>query len=79
MAPILTVAHRNCLTEQKGPAAVAEWMLKQQVLITDTTMRDGHQSPLATRLRSNRYYIKVRQVVAICCNCFSIECWGRDV
>ncbi len=35
---------RNLL-EQKGPQAVADWMKAQKkVLITDTTMRDGHQS-----------------------------------
>jgi pyruvate carboxylase len=35
---------RNLL-EQKGPQAVADWMRQQKkVLITDTTMRDGHQS-----------------------------------
>jgi pyruvate carboxylase len=43
---------RNLL-EQKGPQAVADWMKAQsQLLITDTTMRDGHQSLLATRMRS---------------------------
>jgi pyruvate carboxylase len=43
---------RNLL-EQKGPGAVADWVLKQrQLLLTDTTMRDGHQSLLATRMRS---------------------------
>ena len=44
---------RNLL-EQKGPQAVADWMRQQsQLLITDTTMRDGHQSLLATRMRSH--------------------------
>ena len=44
---------RNLL-EQKGPQAVADWMKAQkQLLITDTTMRDGHQSLLATRMRSH--------------------------
>ena len=43
---------RNLL-EQKGAKAVADWVLKQrQLLLTDTTMRDGHQSLLATRMRS---------------------------
>jgi pyruvate carboxylase len=41
------------LLEEKGPEAVAKWMKAQkQLLITDTTMRDGHQSLLATRMRS---------------------------
>ena len=43
---------RNLLDE-KGPKAVANWMLEQKrLLLTDTTMRDGHQSLLATRMRS---------------------------
>jgi pyruvate carboxylase len=42
---------RNLL--EKGPQAVADWMASQKkVLLTDTTMRDGHQSLLATRMRS---------------------------
>ncbi len=54
-------AHRNAdilpgtrtLLEEKGPKAVADWMLAQKgLLLTDTTMRDGHQSLLATRMRS---------------------------
>jgi pyruvate carboxylase len=43
---------RSCWTST-GPKAVADWMLEQKrLLITDTTMRDGHQSLLATRMRS---------------------------
>ena len=41
------------LLEEKGAKAVADWMLAQErLLVTDTTMRDGHQSLLATRMRS---------------------------
>ncbi|MGB3243149.1 MAG: pyruvate carboxylase [Sulfitobacter sp.] len=67
---------RNLL-EQKGPQAVADWMQKQrQLLITDTTMRDGHQSLLATRMRS-RDMIKVAPVYAANLpQLFSVECWG---
>ncbi len=67
---------RNLL-EEKGPQAVADWMLDQkQLLITDTTMRDAHQSLLATRMRSidminiaPAYAQKMPQL-------FSMECWG---
>ena len=67
---------RNLL-EQKGPQAVADWMKAQkQVLVTDTTMRDGHQSLLATRMRSNDM-IKVAPAYADTLpQLFSIECWG---
>lgn len=36
-----------------GPKKFAEWArAKKRVLLTDTTMRDGHQSLLATRVRT---------------------------
>ena len=65
------------LLERDGPEAVAKWMLAQkQVLITDTSMRDAHQSLLATRLRthdiiqvSHAYANRLPQL-------FSLECWG---
>ena len=65
------------LLERDGAKAVADWMLEQKrVLITDTTMRDGHQSLLATRMRSfdmikaaPAYATKLPQL-------FSVECWG---
>ena len=48
-------ARGSCWSE-KGAKAVADWMLAQErLLITDTTMRDGHQSLLATRMRSYRH------------------------
>jgi pyruvate carboxylase len=67
---------RNLL-EQKGPQAVADWMKAQrQLLITDTTMRDGHQSLLATRMRSIDM-IKVAPTYASNLpQLFSVECWG---
>ena len=43
---------RDLLLE-KGAKGVVDWMASQEkLLITDTTMRDGHQSLLATRMRS---------------------------
>ena len=48
-----SAAGHQDLLDEKGPQAVADWMLAQkQLLMTDTTMRDGHQSLLATRMRS---------------------------
>jgi pyruvate carboxylase len=63
--------------EQKGPQALADWMLDQKrLLMTDTTMRDAHQSLLATRMRS----IDMLNVAeSYACNLpglFSMECWG---
>ncbi|MCQ0092561.1 pyruvate carboxylase [Roseovarius sp. M141] len=67
---------RNLL-EQKGPQAVADWMKKQkQLLITDTTMRDGHQSLLATRMRSRDMIRVAPAYAAHLPQLFSVECWG---
>ncbi|WP_113910563.1 pyruvate carboxylase [Roseovarius dicentrarchi] len=67
---------RNLL-EQKGPQAVADWMKKQkQLLITDTTMRDGHQSLLATRMRSRDMIAVAPAYAAHLPQLFSVECWG---
>jgi len=72
----LAYGTRNLL-EQKGPQAVADWMLKQrQLLITDTTMRDGHQSLLATRMRSIDMIKVAPAYAANLPELFSVECWG---
>ncbi|WP_371157082.1 pyruvate carboxylase [Jannaschia sp. 2305UL9-9] len=65
------------ILEREGPKALADWMLAQdRLLLTDTTMRDGHQSLLATRMRS---IDMVRVAPAYAANLpqlFSMECWG---
>lgn len=65
------------ILDEKGPQALADWMGEQKrLLITDTTMRDGHQSLLATRMRS---IDMVRVAPAYAANLpqlFSVECWG---
>ena len=67
---------RNLL-EQKGPQAVADWMKQQRhLLITDTTMRDGHQSLLATRMRSIDMIKVAPAYSANLPQLFSVECWG---
>jgi pyruvate carboxylase len=65
------------ILEEFGPGGLAEWMLNQpRVLVTDTTMRDGHQSLLATRMRSIDM-IRVAPVYAANLpGLFSVECWG---
>ena len=67
---------RNLLDE-KGPQAVADWMAAQkQLLLTDTTMRDGHQSLLATRMRSIDMIKAAPAYGANLSGLFSVECWG---
>jgi len=80
-APITTVGARpdglKQVLESNGPKAVADWMLQQdKLLLTDTTMRDAHQSLLATRMRS----IDMQRIAPAYAeklpNLFSMECWG---
>jgi pyruvate carboxylase len=67
---------RNLL-EDKGAQAVADWMKEQkQLLLTDTTMRDGHQSLLATRMRSIDMVTVAPTYASNLSQLFSVECWG---
>ncbi|NRP12576.1 2-oxoglutarate carboxylase small subunit [Aliiroseovarius sp. xm-m-379] len=67
---------RNLL-EEKGAKAVADWMLDQKkLLLTDTTMRDGHQSLLATRMRSIDMIKAAPAYASNLSDLFSVECWG---
>ncbi|TCO81775.1 pyruvate carboxylase [Plasticicumulans lactativorans] len=60
-----------------GPAAFAQWMrAEQRVLLTDTTMRDAHQSLLATRMRSADMWAIAPHYAALLPELFSLECWG---
>ena len=60
-----------------GPAKFAEWILKQKpLLITDTTMRDAHQSLFATRLRSYDMLAVADGLARRTPNLFSLEMWG---
>ncbi|KPN63393.1 pyruvate carboxylase [Aliiroseovarius crassostreae] len=67
---------RNLL-EEKGAKSVADWMLDQKkLLLTDTTMRDGHQSLLATRMRSIDMIKAAPAYASNLSDLFSVECWG---
>ncbi|WMT86717.1 pyruvate carboxylase [Pelagibacterium sp. 26DY04] len=63
--------------ERDGAKGLAEWMKAQsRVLFTDTTMRDGHQSLLATRMRTFDMDRIARAYSRGLPNLFSLECWG---
>ena len=52
-------------------------MLEQKrVLLTDTTMRDAHQSLLATRFRTHDMQAIAPYYASLVPELFSIECWG---
>jgi pyruvate carboxylase len=65
------------ILDEKGPKAVADWVKNQEkLLLTDTTMRDAHQSLMATRMRS-RDMVKIsKATAALSKDLFSMEMWG---
>ncbi len=63
--------------EKDGAQAFSKWMRDQkQVLITDTTMRDGHQSLLATRMRTHDIAAVAGAYAKALPQLLSLECWG---
>ena len=65
------------LLEEKGAQAVADWVgAQKKLLLTDTAMRDGHQSLLATRMRSIDMIRVAPAYAANLPQLFSVECWG---
>jgi pyruvate carboxylase len=65
------------LLDRLGPKKFADWMLQQKrVLVTDTTMRDAHQSLLATRMRSFDMLAVTDAYRRGLPQLFSLECWG---
>ncbi|MFD2652804.1 pyruvate carboxylase [Brucella rhizosphaerae] len=65
------------LLDKLGPKKFAEWMRNEKrVLMTDTTMRDGHQSLLATRVRTYDIARVANAYAQALPNLFSLECWG---
>ena len=65
------------LLDEKGPKAVSDYVLNQKkLLLTDTTMRDAHQSLMATRVRTVDME-KIAPAMADMANdLFSVEMWG---
>ena len=63
--------------EELGAAGFAGWMLAQErVLVTDTSMRDAHQSLLATRLRTLDMTAIAPYYAHLLPQLLSVECWG---
>lgn len=65
------------LLKQLGPEGLSRWILEQKkLLLTDTTMRDAHQSNLATRVRSYDILKIAEPTSYLGAELFSLECWG---
>ncbi len=65
------------LLDKLGPEKFAEWTRNQkQLLITDTTFRDAHQSLMATRVRTYDMEVISNFVAHKLHNLYSLEMWG---
>ncbi|MCK9923226.1 pyruvate carboxylase [Frankia sp. AgPm24] len=65
------------LLAELGPAGWAARLRAQETLaVTDTTLRDAHQSLLATRLRSFDILAAAPAFAALTPNLLSLEAWG---
>jgi pyruvate carboxylase len=75
--PLTLIEGSRQVLDRRGPKGLAEWMKAQTaVLFTDTTMRDAHQSLLATRMRSYDITRIAEAYSRGLPNLFSLECWG---
>lgn len=65
------------ILDTQGADAVSKWVLDQKnVLLTDTTFRDAHQSLLATRVRTTDIAKIATQTEQAIPTLFSSEMWG---
>ncbi len=63
--------------EKEGATGLSTWIRAQnELLITDTTFRDAHQSLLATRVRTRDLLNVCRQTAHALPGLFSSEMWG---
>jgi pyruvate carboxylase len=78
-SPLPTRDNAKAILDSQGPEAMAAWVRKtsqERVLITDTTMRDAHQSLLATRVRTTDLLSAASEAANVLHDAFSFECWG---
>ncbi|HET7616395.1 MAG TPA: pyruvate carboxylase subunit B, partial [Bacillales bacterium] len=65
------------ILNERGADGLAKWVNEQQeVLLTDTTFRDAHQSLLATRVRTHDLKKIAEPTARLLPNLFSVEMWG---
>ncbi|RBW69421.1 pyruvate carboxylase [Bacillus taeanensis] len=65
------------ILDEKGAEGLTAWVKEQKkVLLTDTTFRDGHQSLLATRVRTHDLKQIAEPTARMLPNLFSMEMWG---
>lgn len=65
------------ILDERGPEGLAEWLKERnEVLLTDTTFRDAHQSLLATRVRTKDLENIAEPTARLLPDLFSLEMWG---
>lgn len=65
------------ILDERGPDGLVQWIKEQEdVLITDTTFRDAHQSLLATRMRTSDMLEIAPESARLMPDLFSYEMWG---
>lgn len=65
------------ILDEKGAEGLVNWVKeRKEVLLTDTTFRDGHQSLLATRIRTNDLKQVANPTARLLPDLFSMEMWG---
>lgn len=74
---IVPSAGTKQILDTQGADGLVQWILAQEdVLLTDTTFRDAHQSLLATRVRSQDMYQIADATARMMHQLFSLEMWG---
>ena len=65
------------ILDEKGPEGLVKWIKdNKKLLITDTTMRDAHQSLMATRVRTKDMLNISKATSVLGKDLFSLEMWG---
>lgn len=65
------------ILDEKGPEGLVEWIHGQKrLLVGDTTMRDAHQSLVATRVRSRDMIKIAKETAYLGRDLFALEMWG---
>jgi pyruvate carboxylase len=65
------------ILDEQGADGLVKWVKDQkEVLLTDTTFRDAHQSLLATRVRTNDFKHIAGPTAKMLPELFSMEMWG---
>jgi pyruvate carboxylase len=63
--------------KELGPERFAKWLREQKKLfVTDTTLRDAHQSLFATRMRTHDMLAIAPRYARVHADLFSVEMWG---